>query len=270
LAKLGSTTSFLSSLVIESSDSCGNWIRIKAFPNGEGTGIDLDRDKNLYVVGGFLNKLKLCGAHVDACGINIFVAKIDRNWRTEWVVTTRYDSESFSSAINIVVDNDNNSYIDGPFDQPISFNRKTLVPKGSIDEFVAKVSPDGSWSSSIQISGAENTSSSKNIAVNNSDELYVTGSFGSKLVIDHMSEFGPTTSLFLAKIKNRLPKLIGIISDKCKDSVFVVFNGHVKLHDRDRLDPGRDYYVDYEGYITPCSKYKYLGTAISENTLYIH
>ncbi len=189
-------------------DSKGNWVRVKSFPNGEGTGIDMDRHENLYIVGGFQHKLRLGGACVETCGIHLFVAKLDRSWCTEWVVTTRYDSELFTSIINIVVDNDNNSYISGPFDKPISFNHKILCPRGPIDEFVAKVSPDGCWESSLQISGSDNVLGSKNIGVNQTcdgmgDEVYITGGFNNELIVGKEKEFGPTTSLFLARIESK-------------------------------------------------------------------
>lgn len=248
----------------------GNWIRAIAFPNGEGTGIDMDCDKNIYITGGFANKLRLCGAKIDVCGIHIFVAKLDRRWGADWVTATKYDTSLLDSIINIVVDKDLNTYIDGPFDQPICFNRKMLVPRSTTDEFVAKVSPNGSWVWAGQISGSRNATTDKNIIVDNYGNLYITGAFTEALIIGKKQEFGNTTlpSLFLAVIKPRLPKLIGIVEDVCYDKAIVVFDGPVKLK-CDRLDVGYEYYIDYEGDISTCSKYKYLGTAISEHTIYL-
>lgn len=219
--KIGNPMDFLLAEI----DTCGNWTRVKAFPNGEGTGIDGDKEGNLYVVGGFLNRFKLGGSVIESSGINLFVAKLDSDLMVDWVVSTKYDTDIANHLVNIVVDRDNNSYINGFFNRPISFGNKILTPPETIgidlnnqggiqmksdcnscnqggfmtSEFVAKLSARGSWKWSYQIDGSDSTANSKNISVNSEQHVWVTGGFSEKLSVLDNVEFTPKTALFLIK-----------------------------------------------------------------------
>ena len=196
-------------------DTKGFWTRLKAFPNGQGTGIDRDKEGNLYIVGGFMNQFKLGGSKIKSEGINLFVAKLDTELLVDWVVSTKYDTDIARNVVNIVVDNNNNSdsnnnnsYINGFFNQPISFGHNVLTPPSAnsnnnvceqegfkTSEFVAKLSEEGNWLGSYQIDGIDSTANSKNLAVN--DSVWVTGGFGEKLEVKRETEYTPKTSLFL-------------------------------------------------------------------------
>ncbi len=255
--------------------SDGNWIRAEAFPGGEGSGIELDECKNIYVVGVFFHKMKFCGCHVNTCGrTNLFVAKLDRKWKAEWVVSTRYSEDLLFTNLNITLDNENNSYIDGMFNQPIVFGGNTLVPRTDNDEFIAQLSPDGSWLWSTQISGNDN-SVSKDLTVDDFGNLYLTGGFDTKMIIgekchNQTEEFAPGIfTLYLIKFHPKLPKLLGIIGHKIdRHTVNVGFKGPTES--LKKLEVGQDYYVDKTGYINTDPKNRYIGTGIGRNKLFLH
>lgn len=256
--------------------SGGFWIRAEACPGAVGMGIDMDTYKNLYVTGTFHHKIKFFGSCVESYGgTNLFVARVDKFWNAEWVVSTKFNNNQVSNNLDIIVDNDNNTYVDGVFDRPLVMGGKTLVPRGSNDQFIAKLSPNGSWLWSEQISGND-LSSSKDLALGVTGGLYTTGGFnkelivGEKCTIDSHTEFAPgICTLYLLRYQPSLPKLIGVISKVIskKNMVSIVFKGPTKAIGK--LEPGQNYYVDNAGDISSDPRYQYLGTALSRDTLLI-
>ena len=191
----------LKHFILAKIETNGKWIHIKSFPNGIGTGLDIDQNENIYVTGGFIHNMKLDRLCSSSHGTNLFVSKINRHFKALWITTTKYDTNIFNGNINIAVA-DENIYIDGPFFKRITFGQKTLKPKqGLNNKFVAKLLTNGCWSWSLRISGGEN-STSKDLSVNNFNQIYVTGGFRFKLVVKNRKEFTPITSLFVVKIIN--------------------------------------------------------------------
>jgi hypothetical protein len=260
-------------------DSRGCWLRATSFQGGQGNGIAMDCDKNIYIIGGFFHKMKLggevvCSKHKTT---NLFVSKLDSCWRTDWIKFTKFEPEinnDFGSTFNIILDPDNNSYINGMFDTPLRLGNIVLFPRGEDNnEFIAQLSPYGNWLWATQLSGIE-ASESQDLAIDPVNNLYLTGGFFTELVLgrcksNKIVEYSPDIgSLYLIRFHPTLPRLLGIITQKTGKKVIVKFGGLVPV--RIELETSENYYVTEKGEIVPDPRYRYIGTATSRDTLFVN
>ncbi|RAU81440.1 Ig-like domain-containing protein, partial [Pontibacter arcticus] len=107
------------------------------------------------------------------------------------------------NSYGIALDNSNNVYITGAFNRTATFGNTTLTSHGSLDIFLAKYDASGSllWA---QRAGGTAEDKGYGIAVDNSDNVYITGSFSGTAYFKYYTvsiksfsdEFGSTDAFF--------------------------------------------------------------------------
>jgi hypothetical protein len=104
-----------------------------------------------------------------AGGQDIFLAKVDPGGHFTWIKQFG-DSSDYQQPTSVAVDHSGNVWMTGIFRGSVNFGGNTLVSKGNIDAFVAKLDPNGShlWSKSF---GTPSSDAPHDIAVDKSDNL---------------------------------------------------------------------------------------------------
>lgn len=139
-----------------------------------GQSIATDSNGNSYVTGSFSGAASFGSTTLIGSGVDIFVAKMDSNGN--WLWAKKAGGSSNDSGRSIAVDYFGNSYVTGKFSGTAGFGSTTLTSSGNGDIFVAKLDPNGNW---LWVKNAEglNNESGYGIAVDNSGNSYVTGTF---------------------------------------------------------------------------------------------
>ena len=148
-------------------------------------GIVSDDEDNLYVTGIFWRNVIFGDIILNIeGGWRIFVAKIDTRGEWQWAVNT--DGYGFHRSDVITVDNDNNIYIAGLFNNEIIFGDMVLVNDARLaqyDLFAVKLDREGEWQWAKIVGGDVNNQEiesfafATSIAVDNDDNFYLTGVF---------------------------------------------------------------------------------------------
>ncbi|WP_156040946.1 hypothetical protein [Chondromyces apiculatus] len=159
----------------------------------------MDAAGNVSVTGGFRDVLSLGGGHLESAGSeDVFVVKHDRCGAVMWA--KRFGDQQFQEARSIDLDQHGNILVAGWLQGSVDFGGGPLISNGLTDGFVAKLDPDGNhlWSTSF---GDRDEQFAHDVAVDDSDNVIVTGSFWSTVNFG----VGPLVSagfedLFVAKL----------------------------------------------------------------------
>ena len=278
-------------------DKHGCWVRERHFEGGRGLALSFDNCNNLILSGLFEKEYELgkrCYKNQEE-KVKLFVTKLDKNWVTDWFFSFVYNQENINMRINLVLDECDDIYIGGEFEDPTRIGTDLLIAKNGIDNFVFKLSSNGCFQWSFQITNVLETFS---LSVDPFGNIYIAIGFTNPLLV-MCEEVGNTyfETLGLIKIKQSFPKLIGVITEVVKDKrecetctlefcscsetecsqnlnhieecseVKVIFQGYADAFSK--LKPGKDYYLDTEGYLTLDDGFRYLGTATSSTELYL-
>jgi PKD repeat protein len=182
-AVFGSTTlnsSGNEDIFVAKMDSNGNWLWAKKAGGSSsdyGSAIAVDNSGNSYVAGRFQSTASFGSTTINSgstSNFDIFVAKLDSNGN--WLWAKKAGGSSSDSGRGIAVDNSGNCYVVGQFKSTASFGSTTLTSSGGIDIFVAKLDSDGNWLWAQKAGGTSSDYGSA-IAVDNSGNSYVVGSF---------------------------------------------------------------------------------------------
>jgi hypothetical protein len=128
-------------------DSDGNWNWV-AGAGGDvtdyGLGITTNNEGLSYITGQF-GDTAFFGANSITCNgwYDIFVAQIDEFGN--WIWATQAGGPMLERSYGIAIDNVDNIYISGHFQDTAIFGEDTLISDGSDDVFVSKLSSDGNW-----------------------------------------------------------------------------------------------------------------------------
>ena len=150
-------------------DASGNvvWARRAGGPNtDEGFGVKLDRTgTNLYVTGKFSGTASFGTTNLTSSGVsnNMFLAKYDTSGNFIWATNSA-----------------NSAYVVGNFHGTATFGTTNLTARGTNgyrDIFVAKYNSAGTFQWVQQIGGPDGEDDSYSIAVDASNNVYVTGWF---------------------------------------------------------------------------------------------
>ncbi|MEK7310063.1 MAG: SBBP repeat-containing protein [Planctomycetota bacterium] len=149
-------------------DANGNQIWFRQFGTKEGdeaVGISIDTFGNLYVCGHTWGGID---GNVNAGDKDIFVIKFDGNGNRLW--TTQIGSGEFDYAHSIALDSSNNIYVVGVTGGNLDGNSL----KGGGDGFIVKYNSDGvkQWT---KLLGAVNWTVSEDIAIDKSNNIYISG-----------------------------------------------------------------------------------------------
>ena len=191
------------------------WAKEAGYTNYEtATGIGVDNDGNSYITGYFSEYTVIGGTTLQNSdgSIDIFVAKLDANGN--WLWAKKSGGESTESAEDICVNgNSGTSYLTGFFRNDCIFGTYEFDSYGYTDIFVTKIDTDGNWLWAKQAGGSFYNDEGHAIALDLSENLYLTGlfwqqcNFGTISLISYGYE-----SMFVAKIGNApLPILPGDI-----------------------------------------------------------
>lgn len=114
-----------------------------------------------------------------------------------------YGASSFSFIEDAVVDNQGSIYVIGRIQGTANFGSTTLVSTGTYDPFVGKMDSSGNWLWATQMTG-NNDASGDAIRLDQSGNVYITGSYNGNIKAGNDSMFGSTffSSIFVAKLDN--------------------------------------------------------------------
>ena len=139
-----------------------------------GTGIAVDRAKNIYITGAFSNSATFGNTTLTSPFYTVFVAKLDRNGAWQWA--TAAGDAGVAIGLSIATDVRKNAYLTGWFQGTSTFGETTLTCYGDADAFVVKLNPDGSWLWATHAGGSDLTGG-RGIAVSIGGNVFITGSF---------------------------------------------------------------------------------------------
>jgi len=140
-----------------------------------GEGITVDSSDNSYITGIFEETVDFGGGNVTSAGsADIFVLKLNSSGTFQWVNT--YGGSAFDVGHDITVDSSGNSYITGYFEGTVDFGGGNVTSAGAADIFVLKLNSSGTFQW-VNIFGGTSTDVGVGIAVDSSDNSYITGSF---------------------------------------------------------------------------------------------
>jgi len=128
-------------------------------------GMTVDGDGNVIIAG--MTDKNLAGDNQG--GMDGFVAKFDANGQLIW--SEQIGSSSNDAAFGVVVDSDNNIYVQGTTDG----NLHGETNSGQTDVFVAKFDPNGNRIATELLGTAQHDGSPGGIAIDRSDNLYLAG-----------------------------------------------------------------------------------------------
>jgi parallel beta-helix repeat protein len=165
-----------------------------------GTSIATDSADNVVVAGTFNGTADFNPGTelvtVDSNGNNdVFVSKYDSTGKLIWVISIGGRGQDYVSGI--AIDREDNVLITGQYEETADFepgdNTTALTSAGGFDAFVAKYSPSGTLIWVISLGGTD-FAGGNGIAVDNEDNIFVTGSFIGVAEILSGSAIAPLTS----------------------------------------------------------------------------
>ena len=170
-----------------------------------GGGIAVDSSGNAFVTGLFVQNATFGNTTLINSGSNdVYIAKISSSGEWQWAV--RAGGSSSDYGYGIALDSSGNIYATGSFEDNATFGNTSLIAEDDDDIFVAKLSNSGSWLWAVK-AGGTGSEYSYAIAVDSSDNVFITGSFretanfGSKSITTG-STSGGGREIFVAKISS--------------------------------------------------------------------
>jgi hypothetical protein len=181
--------------------------------NAGGTGIDhgksiaVDVGENVYVTGGFQEKMFVGSSQLTANGdSDIFISKYDKSGNPIWIVQAGSDTvlnnvlSEFGSKITL---SHNALYVTGTFFSTAKFGTDKIKSRGKDDIFLAKYSLDGAliW---VKGFGGESQDLPSSIAVDEIGNVYLTGSFQKVAYFDNLKlDAQHSINMFVAKFDQK-------------------------------------------------------------------
>lgn len=156
----------------------GNHIWSKRFgdaANDWGKSVAVDASGNIAVSGHFYGTIDFGGGTLtSAGGADIFIAKFDPDGNHLW--SKRFGDAEYESGSLVAVGGSGGIVISGVFRGGVDFGGGVLTSEGENDIFLAKLAPGGGhiWS---QRFGDSNTQQDKDLAVDGSESVVITGYF---------------------------------------------------------------------------------------------
>ncbi|PXY76085.1 MAG: hypothetical protein CXX81_16080, partial [Methanobacteriota archaeon] len=171
-------------------------------PSGDyGVGIAVDNTGNAFVTGDFKATANFGSTTLSSSGdADIFVAKLSGSG--SWIWATKAGGTSNDYGAEIVVDSNGNPLVTGSFESTATFGSSSVTSEGYSDIFISKLNSAGTWLWTVG-AGSSNTDGGRGIALDQDDNVFVTGIFRSTVT------FGSTThvssdahDIFVSKLSN--------------------------------------------------------------------
>ena len=148
----------------------------------EGTGITTDDAGNIYVIGRFSETATFGSYSLTSNGDwDLFVAKMDANGN--WIWAIQPDESSNVDGLSITTDDSGNVYVVGFFLETLTFGPYSLISNGDSDAFIVKIDENSNWIWANSYGGSEWDSFS-DIIIDDSDNIYINGSFEDPLTLN--------------------------------------------------------------------------------------
>lgn len=165
-----------------------NWARSIGGTSNTDSGQDIavDNSGNVYAIGNFTGRIDLnrdASAVVNTTGSDAYIAKYSNDGAVTWIRQVG-NANAFSTVIGsgIAIDDSGNVYTTGNFQGSVDLNKdsRSETSLGSNDVFVVKRDSEGTviWGRRI---GDTLNDLGRDIAVDGSENVYLTGSFTNRL-----------------------------------------------------------------------------------------
>ena len=231
LFKFGSTTlkgTESADIFVANLNTSGGAVGAKVYSgvtsrDDSGYSVAVDSKGNIYVTGAFAGTANFGSTTLTSAsnGVDIFVGKLSPGG--QWLWAHNAGSQASDYGFGIALDASDNVYITGYFgsrgfgDDDDSndfgvvipngaavFGSFTLLSRGGDDIFVASLDKDGKWLW-VKNAGSRSSDQAHSIAVDSSNNIYITGYIGSSGAV-----FGTTTlsyrssgEIFVSKLSNK-------------------------------------------------------------------
>jgi hypothetical protein len=174
---------------IFSSTSIGNFFQIRI------------KNNDIFAIGS-------CGVKtftIDTITVNAnytrqyLIARFDTNATPKWIKSCA--SPTIYGKWGLDIDNGNNSYITGSFDQPAFFDNDTLFTNANADVFIAKYNSAGHVIWARQSKSSQTTVVGNGLTLGNNNDIYITGSVIGNAVFGDDTIYGVSSlgDMFVAK-----------------------------------------------------------------------
>ncbi|MEI7607441.1 MAG: SBBP repeat-containing protein [Rhodospirillaceae bacterium] len=173
-------------IFVEKLDSSGAFVWAKSFVGstvGVGSGVAMDGSGNVYITGYFMNTVDFDpGAGIanltTNAGTAVFIEKLDSSGNYVWAKAV--GDTGVDSGNGIAVDGSGNVYATGSFTGTVDFDpgagTANLTGNGVGSVFIEKLDSSGNYVWAKAVSGSS-TNSGNGVAVDDSGNVYTTGSF---------------------------------------------------------------------------------------------
>jgi hypothetical protein len=185
----------INDIYIQKLDSDGNLVWAKSIGGSQNDGADgivIDSDNNLYITGFFTGMVDFDpnAGEVNltaTASTNTYILKLNSDGEFIWVRQLEGDTNQGKA---IAVDQNNNIYTTGVFFFEVDFdpsgNTHALLSLGSSDFFVQKMDSNGNfmWARSYGGDSAGSNELSRSIAIDNNNNVLLTGQFQNTVDFD--------------------------------------------------------------------------------------
>ena len=196
---------------VDSDNSYSIWqwaIKAGGSSRSSGYGIAIDSTGNAYVTGEIEGTATFGSTSLTSDGgSDIFVAKLSSSGTWQWAV--KAGGRGVEIGIGIVVDSNDNIYVNGHFEGTATFGPSSLTSDGGFDVFVAKINPSGTWQWAIKAGGGQSGSGddgdrSYEITIDSIGDAYVIGRFEGTATFgsSSLTSDGAASDVFIAKINS--------------------------------------------------------------------
>lgn len=168
-------------------------------------GISASPDGDVFVTGTF-DSIMVCGTFTVApqgSGVNnsdIFLTMFDSAGTVQWIEQATGSTAPQHNVNDVCATPDGNAYIIGSFSSSLYLSSGSVTSTGLDDMYIAKYYNSGSpaWIKRLGGSGYENGWS---MALNDSGDIFITGTFGNTLIIgsNTFTAINPGVDIFVAK-----------------------------------------------------------------------
>lgn len=175
LTSAGSQDIYLAKL-----DTNGNWqwaVRAGGWNTEYAYSVACDNLGNVFLTGYFYDTAAFGSTNLTSIGNNdIFIAKLDTNGN--WLWANKASGSLNEQGYSVACDNTGNVFVAGYFSSTTTFGTTQLSSNNDWDNdiFVAKLDGSGNWLWAVKAGGA-NYQMCYSVAVDDSGDAYITGSF---------------------------------------------------------------------------------------------
>lgn len=159
--------------------------RFGGLDDQEGNSLTIDSSGDAFVGGGFFGVSNFgTTTFTSAGGLDAFLIKLDSSGDIVWA--KQISGSGWENVLSLTIDANGSCYAGGYFSNTTSFGSSTLSATVGEDVFVAKYNSSGEviWAKSA---GGSDNDNVRSIAIDPSNNVYITGSFGGTILFGDKS-----------------------------------------------------------------------------------